>query len=161
MLREANCKIEPNFRDALFERNKQLQEYFYEKKILILDSSGQTLPIAGVFCNDVPKLINFVISTRNLSEDCLIRISFDGVQQSFKISASIFDPDQKSKSKEYLNSGVKKIIILAVIPNCTENYANLKTILNEIKLDSLDVYLHSIPNRQTYKYILIASNNLC
>ena len=145
-LLESHCKIEPNFRPALFERNRTLQDHFFEKKIDIINSSGTITPTARVFCKDIPKLINFVKNCRNLSDDCLTRISFDGGQSSFKISASIFDPNKEKKSgKFFLDSGVKKILIIALVPDCPENYANLQTILSEINLDSLDIRncLHS------------------
>lgn len=139
-LRKAKCQIEPKFREALFERNRKLQPFFYEKKIDIQDSKGNVTPTSGVFCKNIPKLTNFIKSERGLANSSLIRISLDGGQQSFKVSVSIFDPNQKShESCQFLDSGVKKIIILAIVPNCPESYINLKIILDEINLSALEV----------------------
>lgn len=55
-----------------------------------------------------------------------------------------FNPNQagddgpKYFDKKYLNSGVKKVIVLAIVEDCTERYENVKAILDALGLEELD-----------------------
>ena len=50
-------------------------------------------------------------------------------------------PEGQYFDKQYLNSGVKKVIILAVVEDCSERYENVKAVLEALGIDELDYFL--------------------
>ena len=76
----------------------------------------------------------------------LITSGVDSGRNFFKVCLTIHSkdenpkvqPNKKSFSKQYLNSGVKKVIILAAVENCCELYENVKEVFEALKLDEID-----------------------
>ena len=69
-------------------------------------------------------------SGRNFFKVCLTIHSKD---ENPKLQA-----DKKGFGQKYLNSGVKKVIILAAVENCCELYENVKEVFEALKLDEMD-----------------------
>ena len=51
-----------------------------------------------------------------------------------------FSYEKGISSKKFLNNGVKKIIILAAIPNIKENHENVSQILEVLKIDNIKYF---------------------
>ena len=88
----------------------------------------------AVVTNDIKSLIDYVIRERRLERDrTLIRMGLDGGGGFMKVCMSIFDlgnplsSSSKGKlSKTFKDSGVKKVLITAIVPGVQENYINMK-----------------------------------
>ena len=102
----------------------------------------------AVICNDLNGLVDRIIEKSEINEEnMLVRIGLDGGGGFMKICLSMFDfSDTADKSssnggkclKEWFkNSGVKKVLIIAVVPNIQENYCNIKSLWLEACLENL------------------------
>ena len=104
-----------------------------------------------VFANNVEDLVSFVLKERCMSADTsLVQVGIDDGQGQLKIMMSIKDKDETETCKgkiakyedgfsvnEFKYSGVKKLILLLVSPTC-ENYSNLVSLLQDLKIDALE-----------------------
>ena len=102
---------------------------FEEKETKII----KNMEFPTVVCSDLPGLINKVIEKRQRERDsALIKISIDGGGKFLKICASLFDIDKPipkmsgALSKKFLEFGVKKIFIIGLVPDVSEDYVNVK-----------------------------------
>ena len=104
-----------------------------------------------VYCTDINGLIEYICEVRKLDiNDINVKIGLDGGGKFFKICLSLFEnqnfdkPSKKVIHRTFLNTGVKRIIILA-IGQVSETYNHVKTILELINIDSLDIdYTHAV-----------------
>ena len=88
-----------------------------------------------------------IIRERNMEEgDLLLRFGMDGGGGFMKVCLNVFNlkgqSDESENSKKRLdvvfkNSGVKKTIIIALVPNVQENYFNVKRLWLEAGLEKL------------------------
>ena len=79
--------------------------------------------------------------------DHIIRIGIDGGGTMLKVTINIINTDKEIVEKyqnKFLDSGVKKILIIAVVEDVKESYENLKVIFNCIKgLDRIKYHICS------------------
>ena len=61
---------------------------------------------------------------------------------------NVHDDDEKRKRGSVLDSGVSRVMILALSPQCTDKYDNVDAIMSELKIKQLHV--HARPNTQTH-----------
>ena len=86
-------------------------------------------------------------------EDVDLKIGADVGHNSFKVTANILDKNRKRKSAsatetsqpkksktddKYLDSGVKKTMIIAIAENVPETWENIKTFRDILKLNAFD-----------------------
>ena len=90
-----------------------------------------------VLCKKLPELIDAILLKRQKEhkDSVLIRIGIDGGGGFLKICMSIFDMNNPFPSaqeggigKKFKESGVKKIFLLAVVPEVPENYVKVKSL---------------------------------
>ena len=105
----------------------------------------------GIFCKDSKRFLDFVREERNLPGNSLVKIGLDSGQNSLKISASVFSSEDDN-CNEFSNRGVKRIFILALLPNCSEDYDNLKLIIRELNFD-FSVRYCSVLSDQLYSLV--------
>ena len=72
----------------------------------------------------------------------IVRIGMDGGGGFMKVCLSVFDMRQEKKEQgrlknRFKDSGVKKLVILAIVPDIQENYINIKRIWLEAGLDKI------------------------
>ena len=98
-----------------------------------------------IVCFDLLGLIDMVLEKRERERDSvLIKISVDGGGGFLKICASIFEIDDPTPrvsgalSKKFLESGVKKILIVG--PDVSENYVIVKRLWINCDVDKLRNY---------------------
>ena len=109
----------------------------------------------GVVCTDVDELAARVLAHRGYAAgDSTILIGLDDGQSILKVCTTI-QPNDKDKdekenetkrshysdgvaAKTLKPSSVKKLLILAAFPGVPEEYENLKQILDEVKIESLE-----------------------
>ena len=141
--------IEPGLKQKLVEYYHQLDHYFVSEKMRFTREVTQTETVKGkkvtkkhtenfdqdtVHCKDVSSLIDAVLEARQINgERAILRIGLDGGGGFLKICLSAFDLAESDRGtdgakfgKKFKNSGVKKVLILAIVPDIPENYWNLK-----------------------------------
>lgn len=146
-LRALDIPIAPNIRFNLTKHNKLL-EHFFDVTYLPFDVNGdaniELKPV--VYCKNVPNLIQFVCERRNIKEqDYFVKIGIDGGGGIMKITLSLVLKEDaeisKAGKKSFKSTGVKKLLLLAIIPGIPEKYWNIApiwtTLLELNKVDSV------------------------
>ena len=96
-----------------------------------------------VLCNDVNQLTMDILTKRDMnSHQCDILCRIDGGQSSLKVGITLmertdhFEESVRSRysdgvdAKGAKNSSVKKLILLAMVPDAVENFQNVKAIFD-------------------------------
>ena len=153
--------IESNVKENLVQRDRKLEKFFEIKKLSVDVKDSKTKEIikadrTAVVCNDVDSLVKFIIDERGLAiHDTRVRLGLDGGKGSLKITLNILTKQaedlnspikkatrysyaQGSQSRKFQDSGVKKLIIIAIIENVTESYDNIKLLLDELDLEKIE-----------------------
>lgn len=141
--------IEKDMRGKIREMNRQLENLF-EKRECTFAFVNETQKVHENFqqnvivCTDITLLIEKVIEERDIT-DPLIRIGLDGGRGFMKVCLSIFNLDEKAKEfwstkrlgERFQDSGVKKVLILGIVPDIQENYVNIKRLWLETGIDRI------------------------
>ena len=145
----------------MYEKNHELDEFFELKTVRFSRNSIEDKKKVEHFnqhvvcTNAVTNLKDKVIEKRQLDkENTLVRIGLDGDGGFLKVCMSIFNlsktTSQKVSAKKFKDSGVKKVIIIAISPNIAENYVNIKKMW-------LNIGLHTMPR----KFTILTDLKLC
>lgn len=138
--------IEPGLQDFL-QKNNLIFEDIFE----ITEINGHE----GVFCTDVSKLVQRLSEKRGHNDEppVLFKLGLDSGRGTLKASVSLLfhgdplletggPPPRKRRTfgddvlGSFKDSGVKKIIILAISTNTSEDYTNLEKFTDALKLGS-------------------------
>lgn len=150
--------LQPNLKQNLFDLNHSLDHFFEVKKWEVTKVCNKKTEVTTktlVFCNNVKNLIEHIKKQRKITNKVHIKIGIDGGGGFLKICASILseksEPDtinvQKScrskytegvAAKKFKESGVKKLLILALVDNTQENYDNVLKVWSLLNLNDLD-----------------------
>lgn len=93
-----------------------------------------------VYCTDVPNLIERVKLARKFEEgdEILIKVGIDGGGGFLKITLSILSLNHAQSPDSFKESGVKRLLILALVPDLPEKYEYILLIWkNLLKMTSL------------------------
>lgn len=155
--------VGPGLEVQLTKDRHKLDDFFkYEMSMFIEEESKKKKrPMRrflqhAVFAKDVTILIDKIYEHRQINpNDALIRVGLDGGGGFLKICLSVFnikDPISCSSSldKKFLDSGVKKVQLVAVTPDVPENYVNMKRLWIEAGIDRLP-----------YKFTIATDLKLC
>ena len=96
-------------------------------------------------CSNLTGLIDEILSKRKRvdGESILVKISIDGGGGFRKMCLSVFDihdPLPKANnamSKKFLEFGVKKVFVIGIVPDISENYINMKRLCLNSGVDKL------------------------
>ena len=134
------------------EKNHQLNNFFELRKLVYRQEEKDTKIVKNtafptIVCSDLPGLIEKVLEKRQRVRDSvLIKISIDGGGGFLKVCASVFDindPIPKlstALSKKFLESGVKKILIIGLVLDVSEDYVNVKRVWINCGIEHLKKY---------------------
>ena len=97
-------------------------------------------------CTDLYKFVDLVLQKRSLKngKSLLVKVGIDSGDGFLKIYLSVFDMDnlvsgsKVGLSKKFKDSGVKKVLLVATVPNVPENYQNVKKLWLNRGLQNLD-----------------------
>ena len=79
-----------------------------------------------VYCHDVEALVTYVLEDRQYDPyNHLVRIGLDGGGGMFKIVMNIIDTTGLHSTGPFKDTGVKRILLLAVVEGIKESYENL------------------------------------
>ena len=133
--------FETSIKRTMYDKNHSLDSYFDHMTLQFTRIVKETKRTENfdqhvVVVNDFPGFIDKVLQVRNFDRNnCLIRIGMDGGGGFFKICSSVFNllnRDEttpiKTLGKKFVDTGVKKIFIIAIAPATPENYFNLEKI---------------------------------
>lgn len=151
-LRALDVAIAPNFDRELTKQNKRLEKYF-QVTYLPFDMNGddKTQPNITlkpvVYCNNVPELVELVCKERKIrKKELLLKIGIDGGGGFLKITLSMVqkeaDECSTTREKGFKSTGVKKLLLLAIVPGVPEKYANIEQIWTSLlELDRIDAVI--------------------
>jgi len=100
-----------------------------------------------VHCKNLQELIDLILRERNYSSEPIIKLGIDGRGSFLKVSLSICEQESHTQnptcssltSKRFKDSGVKRQIIVAIGENISKNYQNVKSILNLIHREGVQL----------------------
>lgn len=101
---------------------------------------GRYANVPVIYCTDVPKLIDRIKVARKFEEgdEVLIKIGIDGGGGFLKITISLLLENHSEPTDSFKDGGVKRLLILAVVPDIPEKYEFIKLIwINLLKLDGM------------------------
>ena len=147
--------IEPHLKLSLNARDHELDEFFDVKYIDFIRQEGGTTieatPRWAVICKNVSSLIRKITTSRGYTSDTLIKIGIDGGGGFFKISLSVVQLDAidaqsdkrrrcyaESPASQIQESSVKRLMLLAVVPEIQENYCNLLKLWTILDINQLE-----------------------
>lgn len=92
-----------------------------------------------MYCSDLEGLVDHVCTMRSLSlEDACAKVGIDGGGGFFKICLSLYEKEVTEKcDHRFLNTGVKKLLVLAICPDVKESYENVRDILMLLNLNDV------------------------
>ena len=136
-----SAKVETGIHDHLERAEKELAENYHIKTCTFETSSKETETRNLILVKDVPSFIADIMKKRDIDpETAVIRVGMDGGGGFFKICVNVFDPEEYTfEGEDYADAGVQKIQFLAIVQEIPETYMNVKTILEKLKLDEVDL----------------------
>ncbi|KAJ8685580.1 hypothetical protein QAD02_021373 [Eretmocerus hayati] len=151
--------FEPNLMTKLDVSNHKLDEFFEVREDVFTRCVGKNTAIEKkkfVICKDIEGLFSHIQQLRG-TKKVHKKIGLDGGGGFMKICASLqsldedcttlAQPSRKRKrqtyeegiaAQDFRDSGVKKLLILAVVENAQENSENVRKLWKSLKLDELD-----------------------
>ena len=139
--------IEANLNVKLQQEDSSLQEFYAVTQLRLQVNQSTSEDRAVVYCQNPSALINHVLLSRNASSDtpAVVKLGIDGGGSFLKVCVNIVrcdadDPERRMKgacSTRFQDSGVKKLLILAIVENVIENYDNLKAVMSLLDLESV------------------------
>jgi hypothetical protein len=153
--------VENNVRAKLYENSHRLDSFFEATTVDYIKTSNvggvevkelNTTPT--IYCTKPNELLDHIIEFRNGDEvDCILKIGIDGgggfmkvclnIQQQIKQDENIPN-NKRSKLSDGIqasslkDSGVKRLMILAIAPEIQENYRNVKLIWHLLQLTNIE-----------------------
>lgn len=138
-------KVESECEKYFQQRDCQLSDFFTLDNVQF-DVKGAShsdiVPI--VFCNDIPALIKHVCETREIEfEATNVKFGIDGGGGFLKVCLTIMLKEVETRSRKTIDrthrfSSVKKLLIIAIVPDIPETYGNMMTIFNLLDINQLD-----------------------
>ena len=105
----------------------------------------------AVICSDPDQFVQFVLKERGMNPNTSVVLTgMDDGQGFCKIAAVFLDTEDNLGTtgrakysegvapKNFKNSSVKKLMILAVVPKVSENHPNLQAISNELNMQAVE-----------------------
>lgn len=148
--------VEPGLKISLYKKNHGLDQFFDLKKTTFIKTQQKVetcIEKTVVYCKDVKGLIAHVIEKRKI-RDVHLKFGIDGGREYLKLCAVIQsvntdevddtnDERQRQKlkdgvrKKDFKDSGVKKLFILAIAHGVQEKYENVLKIWNMLNINEL------------------------
>ena len=139
--------VEAGAGDFQTELNHRVERYFKLVKIIVKKTHKgveTTVERPAVFCSDFDGLLQLLLEVRDIDADCEeVLIGFDDGQGFLKLMMLVQSTEDRAKPEKkrlkyedgvfagsFKNSGVKKLMPLVVVPDCQEQYENVKQILD-------------------------------
>ena len=144
--------VEKNSFKTIQQRNHQLDKFFELRQLVYKredkNKITKNVEVPTVVCSNLSDLIEKVMQERQRKDgdSILIKISIDGGGGFLKFGTSIFDIDDPSPkvysgmANKFLESGVKRALLIGLSPNVSEDYVNVKRLWLNCGIDKLRKY---------------------
>lgn len=135
--------FEPMLEEKLLKRNRIVNDFFEIKSVNILNLKGKIIVNTEkkiIFCTDLGKFIQFIENKRNVNEMMQYKFGVDGGGGFLKFcltiqSCNTQNVDDTLKTMQFKDAGAKKLFIIAIAPDCQENYSNLLEFWSKLDLN--------------------------
>ena len=133
--------VQPGFQQMLPDCTKSVAPFFAAKTLEfeIREKKGEDYVMklkTFVFCTDVKGFLDSVMEHRGKGVTNIL-LGSDGGQGSLKVTCNLVEEGGATRSGKYLDSGVKKALVLFFCEGIPETYFNIKTLRMELKLNRL------------------------
>ena len=146
-------KLEPYFRDLLTKKGHELDSFFdYEEmefESSVQESVGKGKKVRKltkrvvVYCLNIEDLVKYIMVKREYEskiDDLLVKIGLDSGRGFLKLCMTVEEEgktyERKTASK-FKDSGVKRLMIIAIAEKIPETYENVKKLINQAGLNTL------------------------
>ena len=147
--------IEPGFAEGLRSEPKVIEKYFTTKYIDLEVMKDKVIVVERkklVYCHDLLGYVNYIKEVRGIKPEIKVlqKVGVDGGGNFFKICLNIVvnektesdlrSPPKKkpSKSSDFKDGGVRKLLIIGIVQDIAETYGNAKIILNLLGIEKID-----------------------
>ena len=138
--------VEPGFRENLVDiSNKAKHFYSHVTGNFHISKKDGYQDRVLVYCHDIEEMVSYVLEERKYDPfNHIVRIGLDGGGGFFKIVMNVIDTTSLHTSGIFKDTGVKSILLLAVVEDISELYSNLVFILSKIQnLDRIKYHICS------------------
>ena len=158
--------VQPYYNKHIHERGKQLEDLYHVENLQFTDSKGNTSCRYLVYANS-EDLLTRVCKLRDLKGHVFAKVMIDGGKGFLKVSLSVLPYDYNPISEEVFNNdsdesddsnitqenklvtnsksnkitSVKKLVLLAIVPDIDESHSNLETIIKKTELNKISFIL--------------------
>jgi hypothetical protein len=148
-IRQGGGDVKPHLREAIVTRGRVLSEHFVWKHIsqIIKDASGKAVATrrVAILVKDPNALVDYLVNERGIGDQKLVRVGMDGGGGFLKVCLNVMSNSEQSqtaspvkkRAHKFKDSGVKKLLIIGIIQETTENYDNVREILRLLNLNTL------------------------
>ena len=138
----ANVRVEKYFQGKFAKEGTKLRHFFEAKdEVFLRKGKASDRPI--VYCPKLEELVWHILETRACSpQDSLVKVSLDAGGTFLKVCLQVLNLTKEQETpgkenKEFLPSGVKKLFIIALVEDISENYSNISKILQLLDLENI------------------------
>ena len=128
-----HVKVEKNFQQNFAAQSKVLEKFFITREEVLMKKED-FVKRTVVYCPNLEEFVWHILDRRSLAPpESLIKLSLDGGGKFFKVCLQAVNLSKTSsgvKSEDYLSTGVKKIFIVAIVEDISENFVNISQILS-------------------------------
>ena len=133
--------VDPLVRQAIGERDRKMEGLFHN---VTLTKDDKTAP--AVICRNASELLQRVIDHRQVDpHNHFIKLGMDGGGGMMKVTCNIIENEDSNNNKEARAStsassrdtGVKRLLLLAVAPGMPETYQLMSELLQHIRLSDI------------------------
>ena len=141
--------VQPNHRAHMIDETEQMKQFLEVKSLNYKDGKDEKgkekhVSCPTVVCPHLNDLVDFVKDRRNIEdENCHVRIGMDTGGDFLKVTMNVIDKskhnDGNGSSSGDSDTSVYKMFIIGLVKKISENHHNMKQILDQIDIDSLQV----------------------
>ena len=132
--------VEENIVQKLENLKEQLDEFYSVEQVEFISNQNEAIIRDLVYIKNPSDLILHIIKERGINP-CVgfVRVSLDGGGGFLKVVVNVFE-EQESENK-FMNSGIQKVLIIAIVEDIAKKYENLRLVLEKLSLEDVNYYI--------------------
>ena len=134
--------VESDLKGKLESRDRVLDDWFHGVQ-LPLENTDKVEFVPAVVCRDTSGLLLQVASMRQTDlRPARVKVGLDRGGDSLKITANVIqrcdvNNNVANSSSTFRDTGVKRLLLLALAPRALESWANMKQLLQQLHLEDV------------------------
>lgn len=134
--------VEANTTSKVQDKCKKLESFFTSEMVDMSKNAkiGKTSYVQTekkelVFVNDLSGMIEYICNERGIHPtQAMVRVGIDSGASSLKVVMNILNPENETTENQVAkDSGVNRLIVIAVVQDVQENHSNVKLIIEKVK----------------------------